>query len=450
MNTMSATYSPDDNKLRLYPLHRLDSETYARVKAAGFAWAPKQGLFVASMWTPQREDLLLELCGGIGDEDTTLAERAEARAGRFDGYSERRGKEAVAAHDAVQRITEHIPLGQPILVGHHSEKRARKDAERIENGMRRAVKLWETSEYWERRAKGALRHAQYRERADVRHRRIKKIESERRRMQRAVDEAQKFLGAWRAQGLTMERALQLANRVHIYRRFPLADWPRNPPASQYEGDMGIGSALEGGVISAEQARDICVRSHERTTAWAQRWIAHYDNRLLYERAMLGEQGGIASDRFSIEVGGEVLVRRGEWVRVVRVNRKDGVIVSVTCARRFVPVVGIEEIQDYRAPSAEEAAKAQAAMKLPPMCNYPGEGIGQLTKAQWDALYRDYKGSVRIASNDEHGAHRLRSTLGCYAFPDEQDWNKRHRYVAVFLTDAKRIDPPAVPVALKAA
>ncbi len=45
MNT--ATYSPEDNKLRLYPSCRLDSETYARVKAAGFRWAPKQELFVA-------------------------------------------------------------------------------------------------------------------------------------------------------------------------------------------------------------------------------------------------------------------------------------------------------------------------------------------------------------------------------------------------------------------
>ena len=30
-----ATYSPEDNKLRLYPDERLDAETYARVKAAG-------------------------------------------------------------------------------------------------------------------------------------------------------------------------------------------------------------------------------------------------------------------------------------------------------------------------------------------------------------------------------------------------------------------------------
>jgi hypothetical protein len=78
--TYSATYSPEDNKLRLYATSRLDPETYARVRAAGFIWAPRQDLFVAPMWTPDREDLLIELAGEIDDEDTTLVERQEQRA----------------------------------------------------------------------------------------------------------------------------------------------------------------------------------------------------------------------------------------------------------------------------------------------------------------------------------------------------------------------------------
>lgn len=56
----SATYSTEDNKLRLYPSCRLDDETYKRVKEAGFSWAPRQELFVAGMWTPEREDLLFD------------------------------------------------------------------------------------------------------------------------------------------------------------------------------------------------------------------------------------------------------------------------------------------------------------------------------------------------------------------------------------------------------
>ena len=86
--TYTATYSPEDNKLRLYSTTRLDSETYARVKAAGFIWAPKQDLFVAPMWTPSREDLLIELAGEIEDEDRSLVDRAEERADRFSDYKE--------------------------------------------------------------------------------------------------------------------------------------------------------------------------------------------------------------------------------------------------------------------------------------------------------------------------------------------------------------------------
>ncbi len=51
---------------------------------AGFRWAPKQALFVAPAWTPGREDVLLSLAGEIEDEDSTLAERQEARAERFE------------------------------------------------------------------------------------------------------------------------------------------------------------------------------------------------------------------------------------------------------------------------------------------------------------------------------------------------------------------------------
>ncbi len=83
-----ATYSPEDNKLRLYLDFRLSKEEYNTLRAAGFKWAPKQQLFVAPKWTPGREDLLLRVCGEIGDEDKSVAERAKERATRFTGYKE--------------------------------------------------------------------------------------------------------------------------------------------------------------------------------------------------------------------------------------------------------------------------------------------------------------------------------------------------------------------------
>jgi hypothetical protein len=290
----TATYSPDDNKLRFYSACRVPAALYERLKAAGFRWAPRQQLFVAPAWTPEREDLLFELCGEIDDEDTTLVSRAEQRAERFETYSENRAHDADTARAKVAAIADHIPFGQPILVGHHSEKRARKDAERIRQGMHRAVKMWETSNYWKQRASAAIRHAEYKERPDVRERRIRNLEAEKRRKERSIAEAEKFLAHWQTEGLTREQALEIAAFDHISHSFSLEEYPRAEPASQYEGRMSLWSALDENVINEAQARDIATRIHHRMSTWAARWVKHLNNRLEYERAMLAEAGETSS------------------------------------------------------------------------------------------------------------------------------------------------------------
>ena len=320
MTQYTGTYSPDDNKLRLYASSRLDAETFARVKEAAFKWAPKQDLFVAPMWTPARADLLLELCGEIGDEDTSLVARAEERAERFEDYKEKRTEDANRAHAAVKSIADQIPFGQPILVGHHSERHARKDAQRIENGMRRAVQMWDTAQYWKSRAAGAISAAKYKERPDVRARRIKTIEADKRRQERTRDDCERFLKLWRTVHETdtikrkdgqpstiKERAMYIANRdPHVF---------------------GTWGDLERDKITGEEAQANAIAQHERVIVWALRWIEHYDNRLAYERAMQDEAGGIATDKTKPEKGGACKCwasRRGGFSYIVKVNK-----VSVT-------------------------------------------------------------------------------------------------------------------------
>jgi phospholipid N-methyltransferase len=384
------------------------------------------------MWTPSRVDLLLELCGEIGDEDTSLVDRAEARAERFEEYSDKRAGDADLARNAVAAIADNIPFGQPILVGHHSERRARKDAERIENGMRRAVRMWETSAYWKQRAAGALCHAKYKELPAVRHRRIKGLEADKRKQERSIAESERLLADWRCEGLTLARAMGIANYDRISRCFSLADFPRNPPASQYEGMMSLWSALDGGVIDEQQARDIAIPAHVGRIAWARRWLEHFDNRIAYERAMLGEQGGLKAEKFDIQPGGRVLVR-GEWVVVLRVNKQGGQINSVTTNARFVRVRSIEEIEDYRAPTEEEAATVKKICKLPPLVNFPGEGFLEMTAEEWKKKHKDYKRTRVAPASAEHGAYRFRTAIVS---------GSGYRSAQVYITDAKRVDPPA--------
>ncbi|MGP6802643.1 DUF3560 domain-containing protein, partial [Klebsiella pneumoniae] len=137
--TYRATYSPDDNKLRLYASLRLDEETYSLINKAGFRWAPKQELFVAPAWTPGREDVLLSLAGDIEDEDSTLFDRQEQRAGRFSDYSDRRAVESEQALAHVDSLASAVPMGKTSPVGHPNESSACPHAQKNEKRTKNEV-----------------------------------------------------------------------------------------------------------------------------------------------------------------------------------------------------------------------------------------------------------------------------------------------------------------------
>ena len=382
---ITATYSPDDNKLRLYSTARLDPETCDEVKAAGFIWAPKQQLWVAPTWTPAREDLLLELAGQIDDEDTSLVERAEQRADRFDDYADRRTADAGAARAAVAAIADNIPLGQPILVGHHSERRARKDAERIQAGMRRAVRLWETAGYWQARAEGAIRAAKYKERPDVRARRIKALEAEQRRQQRAKDKAEEGLKLWEGvAGLDNEPDAQLtrARRIagcteagHLYairQDHSPANWWSAYDVLQPDDKRYARCPAWTVAQVLDAARD----HYPRVMAHCDRWLAHIANRLAYERAMLAEAGGTAADQVRPEPGGGCQCWCSPpgphgWSTIRKVNRT-----SVTVednwrngGKNFTRTIPFDKLRAVM--SAAEVAESRAAGRL----RDTGDGIG---------------------------------------------------------------------------
>jgi len=450
--TFTATYSPDDNKLRLYASSRLDPETYARVRGSGFIWAPKQGLFVAPMWTPDRADLLEELAGEIGDEDTSLAERAEERAERFEDYSDSRATDAERAHAEVDRIADGIPLGQPILVGHHSERHARKDAERIENGMRRALKMWETSRYWQSRAKGAIQHAKYKELPGVRHRRIKGIEADKRKRERQKADAAACLkafelvdrdSAWKLREdgslpTRQERGNVIAGRLSggPYMATVQTDGPNSTTLRYSAYDVLAPDDKRYQHCPSMTVDEVIAKFRawvEQTNAYCDRWIAHYDLRLEYERAMLGEAGGIITDKteYLIVPGGRVLVGR-EWVTVIRVNRKEGKILSLTTNARYCRVKGIEEVSEYEPPTAAAIQTVKAATKLPPLVNIKAEGAIEMTAAEYTKMYKDWKFTRTVPATAEHGAYRQRFTIRGGGYSGKP----------VFLTDAKIGTPPA--------
>ena len=79
--------------------------------------------------------------------------RKAARIVRMRERAERLAAAAGSADAAARAIADRIPMGQPILVGHHSEARHRRDIGRIQRGFTKAVELRDEAESLRRRAK---------------------------------------------------------------------------------------------------------------------------------------------------------------------------------------------------------------------------------------------------------------------------------------------------------
>ena len=112
-----------------------------------------------SFWDDPTDKILQHL-----DERMTVEEREEykarrklEKAERYEGYAENATERSNAAHARVKSICDRIPMGQPILVGHHSEKSARADQRRIHRGMEKAVGEYRKSKYLTETAAG-LKH----------------------------------------------------------------------------------------------------------------------------------------------------------------------------------------------------------------------------------------------------------------------------------------------------
>jgi hypothetical protein len=68
----------------------------------------------------------------------TRRERLENKLEKRAEWADKAKARSASASKRAYSIMDGIPLGQPILVGHHSERHARRDAERIDNAIRAA------------------------------------------------------------------------------------------------------------------------------------------------------------------------------------------------------------------------------------------------------------------------------------------------------------------------
>lgn len=86
-------------------------------------------------------------------------ERARAKAERYEAWADAAHRRSMEAFERSEAATAGIPFGQPILVGHHSERTHRAAIEKSWNAMGKSVAEGEKAEsheskaaYWERMA----------------------------------------------------------------------------------------------------------------------------------------------------------------------------------------------------------------------------------------------------------------------------------------------------------
>lgn len=121
------------------------------------------------------------------EAEADRAGRMEDRAEALTAKAERKAEERDARWAAADRISDGIPMGQPVLVGHHSERRHRKDLERIRTNGFKGLEAHREAQAAAAAAKSAQRHMDYRERPLTVMNRIDRLEAELRSAQRLLD-----------------------------------------------------------------------------------------------------------------------------------------------------------------------------------------------------------------------------------------------------------------------
>lgn len=285
MYSGSATYNICDDKLRASFDERLSPEDYKAIRAAGFSFWHGSKLFV-SKWSVTAEDHLIGLGFEIDDDDAP--DDVEARVSRFSTYAANAENSAESASNYAHSLVEGIPMGQPILVGHHSERGHRATLKRCDAATRRALNESERAAYWNDRVAASIRHAKFKERPDLIARRILGMEKDERKYTKE---------------LTDKRKAELMARA-------FCDAKYKAERDQIEFDK-------------EAYRAAFAHSWAGHCAFYQRWLEHVQNLLAYQRELYKQSGGTATDRNKPQKGGAVRCwasPRGGWSYVQKVNK----------------------------------------------------------------------------------------------------------------------------------
>lgn len=130
-----------------------------------------------------------EVRRSFAEAEADRVERAEGRVERFSDRADRAVASADARRATADQISKRFEFGQPILVGHHSEGRARRDAARIDTNMRKSFEERDRAGYWADRTRASENYAKHRNDPQRTLRRLERLRADLRQQERHHAEA---------------------------------------------------------------------------------------------------------------------------------------------------------------------------------------------------------------------------------------------------------------------
>ncbi len=120
----------------------------------------------------------------MADAEADREDRAAARSDRLHGATDRLTAQADEREAAARRVLDHIPLGQPMLIDHHSYRADRRRRERAFTNLDASAELARQARATEQAAQTAGAHMVHRYHPETVANRIRELEAELRRLAR--------------------------------------------------------------------------------------------------------------------------------------------------------------------------------------------------------------------------------------------------------------------------
>jgi hypothetical protein len=120
----------------------------------------------------------------FADAEADRVERAEERTERFTEYAGNAAGRAAERRGVADRISKRFEFGQPILLGHHSQRKAERDAERMDQNMRKSFAEADKAKHYAHRAQASGSYEEFRKNAPRTLRRLDKLRADLRGVER--------------------------------------------------------------------------------------------------------------------------------------------------------------------------------------------------------------------------------------------------------------------------